>query len=49
MKIALTKDDVMAIVCSHLNRPYISETGGTILPTYDQIYWEGNPEKKKED
>jgi len=48
MKITLPKDDVMAIICAHFNRPYVTLDDGTVQPQYDGIYWEGNPEIEKE-
>lgn len=51
MKITLTRYDVMEILCNHFNLPHTdSDTLAEhiIQPDYDEIYWEGNPENKKE-
>ena len=45
MKIFLTKDNVMRILCDHFNIPYIVvEPAGKAVPREDQIFWEGSTE-----
>lgn len=58
MKIILTRDDVMKILCAHFSirhdeileptpRP-ISKRPMAIQPNgFDEVYWEGNPEKER--
>jgi len=54
MKIILSKDDVMELICekfvSNFHEKYYRNTAyGRIKPEEnDEIYWEGNPEKKEE-
>lgn len=47
MKITLTKNDVMEILCHRFDIPHTEIS--TIKkedtePVYDEVYWEGNPE-----
>jgi len=51
MKMIFTKSDIMGILCEHFNIKTITAlTGGDrdVMPSHDQIYWEGNPEIDKE-
>ena len=52
MKITLTKSDVMGILCDHFNISHSDistiEKDKTTEPFFDEVYWEGNPEIKKE-
>jgi len=50
MKIVLTKDDVMELICEkyYRNTTYLSSAGRIEPEKDDEIYWEGNPEKKEE-
>ena len=47
MKIYLTKDNVLEILCKHFGIPYIEvdDPENKVIPRKDEIYWEGNPEK----
>lgn len=49
MKIILTKDNVMKILCNHFGIPYVEvdDPGTKVIPRKDEIYWEGNPEKAR--
>lgn len=48
MKITLTKNDVMGILCNHFSLLYSTTIEGTTEPSCDEVYWEGNPEINKE-
>lgn len=49
MKIYLTKDNIMEILCKHFDIPYVevNEPGTKVIPREDKIFWEGNPEKNE--
>lgn len=47
MKIYLTKDNVLEILCKHFSIPYVEvDSGNKVIPRKDEIYWEGNTEKR---
>ena len=46
MKIILSKDDVMEILCKKFDLSYIYDSEEKVMKlkyTEDEIYWEGNP------
>ena len=44
MKIYLTKDNVMRIVCERFKVDFVETKKGEITPLVDKLYWEGNEE-----
>lgn len=50
MKISLTKDNVMKILCDYFNVPYVEvdDPGSKIIPREDEIFWEGNTDTSTE-
>ncbi len=47
MKIVLSKDDVMRLICEDLHISIIETMGGGVMPERDVVYWEGNPDEKE--
>lgn len=48
MKIILSKDDVMEILCKKFDLSYIYDSEEKVMKlkyTEDEIYWEGNPDE----
>ena len=48
MKIVLSKDDVVRLICKELHIEATELVDGKVWPEKDYIYWEGNPEKQEE-
>lgn len=52
MKIYLTEDNVMKILCDYFHVPYVEadDRAGVskIIPKEDRIYWEGHPDADTE-
>ena len=46
MKIVLSKNDVMRLICEDLHISVTETMGGGVIPERDVIRWEGNPDEE---